>query len=202
MSWKELFKSKEEKAAEQAALEAVLRKKIEDEAEHARQLRAEEEERKRVEEENLRKKVEADILQAKMESTTPWFEPIIGAEDATFVHERYRWNQAFIKDLIKKGHTGESDNEVFQSYLDRQHEEERQRIVEEEREKKRLSSEPWVEVIGEKIDSDGRIELQLDWNAAFVKYLKLNGFRGQTDEILVQTWLAALERDASGEVYQ
>lgn len=202
MSWKDLFKSKEQRAAEQAALEAVLRKKIEDEAAHARTLADEEAERKRVEEENLRKKVEADILQAKMESTTPWFEPIIGAEDATFVHERYRWNQAFIKDLIKKGHAGETDNEVFQSYLDRQLEEERQRVVEEEREKKRLSAEPWVEVIGEKIDSDGRIELQLDWNAAFIKYLKLNGFRGQTDEILVQTWLAALERDATGEDYQ
>ena len=64
-----------------------------------------------------------------------------------------------------------------------------------------MSAEPWVEVVGEKIDEDGRIELQLDWNAAFVKYLRLNGFRGATDDVLVQAWLAALEKDTNGEEY-
>lgn len=202
MSWlKELFKTQEQRAAEQAAREAELRKQFEEEAQAKRDAEATAAAERAAEEERVRKEVEAKILQEKMDSTTPWFEPIIGAENATFIHERYRWNQAFIKDLIKKGHKGETDSEVFQSYLARQDEEERQRVVAEEREKKRLSAEPWVEVVGEKIDEDGRIELQLDWNAAFVKYLRLNGFRGATDDVLVQSWLAALEKDTTGEEY-
>lgn len=202
MSWlKEIFKSKEQRAAEQAARDAELRKQFEAEAEAKRQAEVAAAEARAVEEERVRKEVEAKLLQEKMDSATPWFEPIIGAENATFVHERYRWNQAFIKDLIKKGHKGETDSEVFQSYLARQEEEERQRVIAEEREKKRLSAEPWVEVVGEKIDEDGRIELQLDWNAAFVKYLRLNGFRGATDDVLVQAWLAALEKDTNGEEF-
>lgn len=136
-----------------------------------------------------------------MESSTPWFEPIIGADPEAPLNQRYRWNHAFIKDLIKKGHKGNDDLEIFESYMARQEEDERQRIVNEEREKKRMSAEPWVEVIGEKIDEDGRIELQLDWNAAFVKYLRLNGFRGATDDVLVQTWLAALQKDNTGEEF-
>lgn len=199
MSWSEIFKSKETKAAEQAALEASIRQKVADEAkaEAERVAKLQQDEEERIEQ--LRIKVEADWLAEKMNSTTPWFEAIIGMEDATFVHERYRWNQAFIKDLIKKGIAGESDNEVVQAYLDKQVEDERKRVVEEERDKKRNSPEPWVEVVGENIDSEGRIELQLDWNIAFVKYLRQNGFRGATDDILVQQWLAALQRDATGD---
>ncbi len=198
---KELFKTKEQRAAEQSAREAELRKQFEEEAQAKRDAEAIASAERLVEEERLRKEVEAKILQEKMDSATPWFEPIIGSENASFVHERYRWNQAFIKDLIKRGHKGETDSEVFQSYLVRQEEEERQRIIAEEREKQRMSSEPWVEVVGEKIEESGRIELQLDWNAAFIKYLRLNGFRGATDDVLVQSWLAALERDTTGEEY-
>ncbi len=202
MNWlKEVFKSSETRAAEQAARDAALRQKFEKEAEAKRLAEIAAAEERAAEEERTRKEVEAKLLQEKMDSTTPWFEPIIGSEDTAFIHQRYRWNQAFIKDLIKKGHKGDTDSEVFQSYLARQDEEERQRVIAEEREKKRLSAEPWVEVVGEKIDEDGRIELQLDWNAAFVKYLRLNGFRGATDDVLVQAWLAALEKDTNGEEY-
>lgn len=202
MNWiKEFFKSTKTRAIEQAARDAALRQKFEEEAEAKRLAEVVAAEERAVEEERIRKEIEAKLLQEKMDSTTPWYEPIIGGENATFINQRYRWNQAFIKDLIKKGHKGDTDSEVFQSYLTRQEEEERQRVIAEEREKKRLSAEPWVEVVGEKIDEDGRIELQLDWNASFVKYLRLNGFRGATDDVLVQAWLAALEKDTNGEEY-
>lgn len=176
MSWlKNLFKSKEQ-------LEQEFRDKL-----------AEEENQKEL----LRKEVEQKILQEKRESNTPWFEPIIGAEECPYLHERYNWNQAFIKDLLKRGYTGESDSEVIQSYLDKQDQIERERIIEEEREKLRSSGEPWVEVVADEFDSEGRIAIKLDWNQAFIKYLRTNGFRGANDDVLVQTWLAALQRDAA-----
>lgn len=202
MSWfRELFKTQAQRHAELEAKSAEIRRTIEEELENTKRAEEAAAQERAREAERMRIEVEASILQSKMDSNTPWFEPIIGAEDAAFVKDRYHWNQAFIKDLIKKGYSGDTDSEVFQSYLDRQADEERQRVINEEREKKRTSAEPWVEVVGEKIDADGRIELQLDWNAAFVKYLRLNGFRGATDDVLVQNWLAALEKDTSGGEY-
>lgn len=202
MNWfKEVFKSSETRAAELAAREEQIRKSVSEEIE-ARRVATEQaaiaaEEAAKA----ARAEIEAQLLREKMESSTPWFEPIIGAENATFVSERYRWNQAFIKDLIKKGHAGETDVEVFTSYLSRQDEEERQRILEEERDKKRNSLEPWVEVMSDKVDEDGRIEIQLDWNPAFIHYLRMNGFRGANEEVMVQTWLAALEKESNPEEF-
>jgi len=180
MGWfKNLFKSSDQIKAE---IEEHLRLKLEEE---------------RLHEERIRRQVEEQILKEKMESTTPWYERILGSENAIHVSDKYRWNQAFIKDLVKRGFSGNSDEDIFKAFLDRQEEEERNRVVEEEREKLRNSDEPWVEVVGDEFDADGRIAIRLDWNKAFIKYLKSHGLRGQTDEILVQTWLAALQRESS-----
>ncbi len=192
--FKDLFKSKEQREQEARVLAESIAK-----AERERLL---EEQRQQLETEaRIRREIEENRIKERMESNTPWYEPIIGSEDATFVYEKYRWNPAFIKDLLKKGHRGETDNEVFTSFLIRQEEDERQRILDEERDKKRNSSEPWVEVIGEHIDDEGRIEIQLDWNDAFIKYLRRNNFRGATDDILVQAWLAALEKERDPEEF-
>lgn len=57
-------------------------------------------------------------------------------------------------------------------------------------EDKKKSKEPWVQVIGEDIDPERGIKIELDWNDAFVKYLKQNGYTGTSDEAIVQKWLA------------
>lgn len=62
-------------------------------------------------------------------------------------------------------------------------------------EDKRNSPEPWVEVIGESIDPVRGIEIRLDWNDAFVQYLKENGITAKSDEAAVQKWLAFLYQD-------
>jgi hypothetical protein len=54
------------------------------------------------------------------------------------------------------------------------------------------STEPWVQVIGEHIDPKYGIRIELDWNDAFVDYLKRNGYTGTSDETIVQKWLAHL----------
>ena len=42
---------------------------------------------------------------------------------------------------------------------------------------------------------DGRFEIEMDWNDAFIKYLRQHGFRGANEEILVQQWLASIHKE-------
>jgi hypothetical protein len=60
---------------------------------------------------------------------------------------------------------------------------------------KRNSKDPWVEVVGESIDPIQGIEIRLDWNPAFVQYLKDNGIDGKDEDVIVQHWLALLYQD-------
>lgn len=184
MSFRDLFKSKERLAQEEA-----------DRIEQAITERKEFEERVRIE-------TEKSILRAKMESATPWFEPVIGVATDAPLSERYLWNPAFIKDLTHRGYVGTNDVAIVQNYLDEQAVNETKKILEKERDEKRASKEPWVEVVGEKMDKEGMIELQLDWNTAFIHYLKQHGFRGQTDDIIVQQWLISLDKAMDGNQYQ
>lgn len=64
-----------------------------------------------------------------------------------------------------------------------------------EHEEKKNSSDPWVEVVGESIDPVRGIEIRLDWNAAFIQYLKENGITGRDEDTAVQKWLAFLYQD-------
>lgn len=60
---------------------------------------------------------------------------------------------------------------------------------------KRNSPEPWVEVIGESIDEIKGIIINLDWNDAFIQYLKENGISAQDEDAAVQKWLALMYQD-------
>lgn len=51
-------------------------------------------------------------------------------------------------------------------------------------------SEPWVQVVGEGADPSKGIKIQLDWNDAFIEYLKGQGIKGVTEDTAVQRWLA------------
>lgn len=188
--FKELFKTKKQRAFERAQLEESIRRNLEEAAQSLFEEHL-----------KLRMQLEAEMLQQKMDSDTPWYEPIIGVEESAPVDERYRWNAAFIQSLSKRGMKGDTDVEKFQSYLDAQIDADSKRIISEARDKLRNSSEPWVEVIGDKVNSDGEIQLQLDWNDAFVKYLRTHGFRGATEDVIIQKWLISLDQ-AVPESYQ
>lgn len=182
--FKELFKSKEQKEAE--AIEVVER------------LLAE----RLAQEEEMRKALREEVHAARMASPVPWFEPNIEAEVDAPISDRYNWNNAFIEDLKKRGYVGKTAENIIEDYLQKQEETETKRLIELERDEKRKSSEPWVEVIGEKMDKEGLIELQLDWNDAFIHYLKQHGFRGATDDAIVQLWLISLDKSMEGSQYQ
>ncbi|PPD55737.1 MAG: hypothetical protein CTY12_00325 [Methylotenera sp.] len=64
-----------------------------------------------------------------------------------------------------------------------------------EHEDKKNSTEPWVEVVGESIDPVRGIQIKLDWNDAFIQYLKENGITGKDEDTAIQKWLALLYHD-------
>jgi len=55
--------------------------------------------------------------------------------------------------------------------------------------------EPWVEIKGLLEDPKNGIRVDLDWNEAFVTYLRDNGITGVDEEIVVQKWITMLYRD-------
>lgn len=59
----------------------------------------------------------------------------------------------------------------------------------------RTSTEPWVVIKSAKADPVKGIAIELDWNDAFIQYLKDNGIQASSEEILVQKWLAFLYDD-------
>ena len=75
------------------------------------------------------------------------------------------------------------------------------RTVSEEAEQWRDSDEPWVTIIGDTISEDG-IQLALDWNDAFVKYLKTQGVTGADETQVVQHWLAMISKQAADKLGQ
>lgn len=72
---------------------------------------------------------------------------------------------------------------------------ERLQEIEHAREARMLSTEPWVEITGETIDPVRGVQIALDWNPAFIQYLKENGITGRDEDEAVQRWLALLYKD-------
>jgi hypothetical protein len=54
-----------------------------------------------------------------------------------------------------------------------------------------VSSEPWVEMQSW-ADTPQGVKVELEWNDAFVAYLKLQGIEGTDDDQTVQKWVALL----------
>lgn len=58
------------------------------------------------------------------------------------------------------------------------------------------STDPWVDVIADVKDSNG-LGVRLEWNDAFIAYLKENGITGTDQEQIVQKYIALLLRDTA-----
>lgn len=59
-------------------------------------------------------------------------------------------------------------------------------------EARRNSKDPWVEIRSADYNEARGIHIELDWNDAFIVYLKESGIKGKTDEEIVQKWLAMM----------
>jgi len=60
---------------------------------------------------------------------------------------------------------------------------------------KRDGTEPWIEIKSADYSEIKGINIELDWNEAFIQYLKDNGMKGRDEEAIVQKWLAYLYQD-------
>lgn len=79
--------------------------------------------------------------------------------------------------------------------------EEEQKAHQEYVERMKNSDEPWVEVVGMSHTSEG-VKVELEWNDAFVDYLRKNGVSGTDDEQVVQRWVTLLLRDMADQMDQ
>lgn len=63
------------------------------------------------------------------------------------------------------------------------------------------AKEPWVEVLKTHINSDNVRNgfFELDWNEFFIEQLKMSGYKGETDESIIDQWFKALCRDIGAE---
>lgn len=61
-----------------------------------------------------------------------------------------------------------------------------------ERRKFKNSTEPWVSIIGDVEDASKGLKLDMDWNEAFIQYLRKNGIVGIKDEEVVARWITTL----------
>lgn len=53
-------------------------------------------------------------------------------------------------------------------------------------------TEPWVNMRSTGYDPIKGFRVELDWNDAFIQYLRDNGFVGQSEEEIVQKWVGML----------
>ena len=62
------------------------------------------------------------------------------------------------------------------------------------KEKKSKSEEPWVKVIKLHVQPENPRNgfFELDWNSYFIDKLKMNGYRGESDEEVVNRWFVEL----------
>ena len=104
----------------------------------------------------------------------------------------FKWYRKWQRgQLLKLQSELDAENEASKPQL--------QRVMSEESDKFRDSKEPWVTIIGDTISEEG-IQLALDWNDSFVRYLKAQGVTGVDDTQVVQHWLAMISRQAADKL--
>lgn len=66
-----------------------------------------------------------------------------------------------------------------------------------EKEQATRDNKPWVSVLSFNVNPNdlGMGSFELDWNAEFVKSLRMMGYRGETDEQLVEQWFNGICRN-------
>lgn len=65
--------------------------------------------------------------------------------------------------------------------------------------KMKESPDPWVDIIGW-VHTDEGVKVELEWNNAFVDYLRGNGINGADEEQVVQKWVTLLLRDMADQM--
>ncbi len=62
------------------------------------------------------------------------------------------------------------------------------------------SDDPWVEFVGDVRDTVQGQRLQMEWNDAFIVYLKKSGIAGADEEQIVQKYISMVMRDMNDKM--
>lgn len=64
------------------------------------------------------------------------------------------------------------------------------------------SNEPWVNVVNTNFDEGNPNQgfMELEWNAAFIQFLKQNGYSGKNDEEIVDKWFTELCKNIGAQM--
>jgi len=137
-----------------------------------------------TEEEQTQIDLEATQAQAHLEKT--------GVLDATMIAEIKKQVTAEIVEELKENKVlEEKEKQIRQEAEDL----ERANYVARMKE----SAEPWVDFVGNVRDEDDGQRLEMEWNDAFIDYLKFHGIQGADDEQIVQKYIALLLRDMTDQ---
>lgn len=60
------------------------------------------------------------------------------------------------------------------------------------------SDEPWFEFVGGEVHPEHGLELRLDWNDAFIKQLRAQGYKGTSDDELIAQYVANVQKTVEG----
>jgi hypothetical protein len=66
----------------------------------------------------------------------------------------------------------------------------------------KAQQEPWVDIKGWVESPEHGLKIELDYNAAFVTYLRDAGIKGIDDDQIVQKWLAMVSQDVSNNILE
>lgn len=153
-----------------------------------------------------RDKEELDIS-IKMESQVPWVVLVGERYDLEntpkeTIASRYRWNQAFIKKLKEDGYEGQTDEQLISDWERKTELARIDKIMKQEKEAKKKSNEPWVEIVSESYDQDNnQVSMILDWNKAFIKMLRSNGYTGSDEQQIVDKWFKRLSENIAQDIH-
>jgi len=65
--------------------------------------------------------------------------------------------------------------------------------------KMKASEDPWVDFVGTVRETEHGQRIELEWNDAFIDYLRASGLMGSSDEQIVQQYITLLLRDMTDQ---
>lgn len=140
-----------------------------------------------------------------MASDEPWYNLIGAPYDVENpptepIASRYEWNDAFIKSLRNNGFPAETPAEVISAWEKATAIEAAERVAMWSKANKKASNEPWVEIVSEEYDEfTKQVSMTLDWNVAFIKMLRANGYSGSSEQEIVDKWFKRLSETIAAE---
>lgn len=127
-----------------------------------------------------------------------WFDHL-GGKKKSWVDMSYQDDKLIVKNF-NKTFANECRNKLGNIISDNKTDKE---VIDIFIERKNINrEEPKLEVIHCGIDKDGFVKVELDWNNAFINHLRNNGFSGNSEEDLIQSYLERVSMNSAEKLLE